>query len=121
VATNAFDLALSILRTNAAGDCREGVVVEKAAGSFGEVTLRKEANELRDINHYRATRNALWVFALEAAFCFQQGSFFRQSKIYFLEVGVPDQGFLFRHFLAFNLKPLFGGDFWSHEEGEMFR
>src|SRR5205807_8372655 len=57
VAADAFDFTLSFLRTNAASDRGQGVVVEKAAGGVAEIAFGQEFDETRDVDHDGTTRS----------------------------------------------------------------
>ena len=110
VAANALDLALRLLRADAAGDRRQGVVVEQAVRGLRQVALREQFDEARDVDAHRATRDALGVLAQEAALGFEQGHFLGQAEVDFVEVGVADQRVLLRHLLAVDLEALLGGE-----------
>ena len=117
VAADALDLALRLLRADAAGDGGQGVVVEQAVRGLRQVALGEQLDEARDVDAHRAAGDALGVLALEAALGFEQGHLLGQAEVDLVEVGVADQRVLLRHLLAVDLEALLGGELGGHGNG----
>jgi hypothetical protein len=105
-ATDAFDLALLLLRAHAAGGRGQGVVRPQdlrgcrkiAGGQFGE--------EFRYANRDGAAGHAGPVLALEAAFGLLDSGKLAEAQVHFLEVGSPGRGILLVHLRTRYRQPL---------------
>jgi hypothetical protein len=101
---------LRLLRTDAAGDGGQRVVAKQTLRGFGNLPLRKQPDETRNIHADGTAADATRVFALQTAVGFEQGELLGEAQVDFLKIGGARSGILLRHFLAVNLQTLFGGD-----------
>ena len=109
-AADALDLALRLLRADAAGHRRERVVAEEAFRGGGKVAFRDEADEAGDVHHDRAAFHASGLLALDAALGLDHGDLLGESEIHLLEVAVAIGCILLGHRLAREGQAFFHGE-----------
>ena len=108
IAANTFRLALRFLRTHAARDRGQGVVAHQTLRGFGDLALRKQVEEMRDVDAHRTAFNTFRVFALKAAFGFEQRDLFAETQADFGKVRRARGGVLFGDVLPRDLQAFLG-------------
>ena len=97
LAAQAEALALHLLRADAAGGRRQGVVGEQHFGGAGEIGDRDALEKLGDAHLDRAAGHAGAVLAGDAAVRLAHGELFGQAQVDLGEVGGALGGVLFGH------------------------
>ncbi len=113
-AENADLLALFLLRADPAADGWQAVRFLQDMRRLDKVSIGNGLDELRNAHFHRATGDTAGLFALDAAFGFQNGRFLGISQRDFLKIRYPDPGILLGHLLPGNLLFLFLFDFSFH-------
>src|ERR1035438_1091880 len=119
LAEHASALALIFLRTNAAGDGGQRVILAHFGRGGQIVACTNESYDVFDLYAYRTLNNAAGLGALDAARRFSERICRGQAQIHFFKIAAAHLGIGLRHVRAQNSHPLFQRKYVAHAGGKL--